>query len=295
VSAPERKVWLEVALNGVWTRALQPRIPLSVEEIVAEGIACVREGAAIVHLHAYDPSTGRQNDDPETYARIIEGIRSKVDAIVYPTIDGSVPAGAQLSVTGAARYRAIEALAARGLLEWSVVDPGTVNTSSYLGIKHNRPGSVYVNTESDIRTGLALAEKHGHHPSYAIYEPGFVRLGAALAARYPRLKTPIYRFMFSDGIAFGFPPRAYALEAYLALLAEHAAGAPWMVAGLMTDISPLISGVVARGGHVRTGLEDAPLGCERSNVELTAAAAAAVRAAGGALATAADIRRDLSR
>jgi 3-keto-5-aminohexanoate cleavage enzyme len=37
-----RKVWIEAALNGGWSRALQPGIPVTVEEIVAEGIACAR-------------------------------------------------------------------------------------------------------------------------------------------------------------------------------------------------------------------------------------------------------------
>src|SRR5690242_19095281 len=82
------KTWLEVALNGGLTREVQPHVPVSVEEIVADGIACVKAGAAIVHLHSYDVATGRQKDDTDLYARIIEGIKSKVDAIVYPTVIG---------------------------------------------------------------------------------------------------------------------------------------------------------------------------------------------------------------
>lgn len=288
-----KKTWLEVALNGGWTRSLQPLIPVTVDEIIAEGIACVREGAAIVHLHAYDAATGRQHDDADLYARIIEGIRSEVDAIVYPTIEGSAPPNSELSKVGSERYRAVERLAERGLIEWSVVDPGTVNTAAYDSIARDRPGTVYMNPESDIRFGLALAERHGFHPSYAIYEPGFLRTGAALAARYTRLKTPIYRFMFSDGFTFGFPPRPYALDAYLALLDEHAPGAPWMIAGLMTDMAPLIAETVARGGHVRTGLEDVRLGSKLGNVELVREAATAIRRAGGTLAGAADVRAAL--
>ncbi len=49
-----RKVWIEVALNGAWSRKLQPRIPDTVEAIVADGIACARAGAAIVHTHPYE-------------------------------------------------------------------------------------------------------------------------------------------------------------------------------------------------------------------------------------------------
>jgi uncharacterized protein (DUF849 family) len=205
-----------------------------------------------------------------------------------------VPSNAELSKTGSDRYRAVEILAKRGLLEWSVVDPGTTNISSYAGIAHNRRGSVYLNPESDIRTGLLLAADHGFHPTYAIYEPGFVRLGAALAARYPGLKAPVYRLMFSDGLAFGFAPRGYALEAYLAMLSEHAPGAHWMIAGLMADVTPLIATAVKRGGHVRTGLEDVPLGSERTNVELVAQSAAAIARAGGTLASAPDVRKALS-
>lgn len=287
------KTWLEVALNGGWTRARQPRIPVSVDEIIADGIACVRAGAAIIHLHAYDVETGKQHDDPDLYGRIIEGIREKVDAIVYPTIDGGVLAGSELSATGPARYRAIEVLGARGALEWSVVDPGSVNTASYAGLKRGWPSSVYLNTESDVRHGLDLANTHGFHPSYAIYEPGFIRLGAALAALYPNLKMPIYRLMFSDGLAFGFPPRDYALNAYIAQLAQFAPKAPWMIAGLMTDITPLIPLAVEHGGHIRTGLEDVAFGGTSNNADLTSTTAAAIRATGATLATATDIRRAL--
>ena len=33
------KVWIEAALNGAWGRERQPTIPISVEEIVADGIS----------------------------------------------------------------------------------------------------------------------------------------------------------------------------------------------------------------------------------------------------------------
>ena len=43
-----RKVWIEAALNGEWSRALQPGIPDTVEAIIAEGVACARAGADII-------------------------------------------------------------------------------------------------------------------------------------------------------------------------------------------------------------------------------------------------------
>jgi uncharacterized protein (DUF849 family) len=289
------RTWLEVALNGGLPRALQPHVPVSVDEIVADGIAAVKAGAAIVHLHAYDEATGRQKDDPDLYARVIEGIKSKVDAIVYPTVKGGAAPGSELTAMGKDRYSAIEVLGARGLLEWSVVDPGSTNITTYRAIKEGRRGSVYMNTESDVRYGLELAVQHGAHPSYAIYEPGYLRLGAALAARSPGLKTPIYRFMFSDGMTFNYPPRAYALDAYIAMMQEFAPAAPWMIAGLAVDIRPLIAKTVAAGGHVRVGLEDAAIGIDKTNVALVEDAARRIAQAGGEPATAAEVRAALAR
>src|SRR5882724_11822125 len=78
------KVWIEAALNGPWSRALQPGIPDTVEAIIAEGVACARAGATIIHTHAYDGG-GAQTFDWQVYARIIEGIRAKVDVPVYPS------------------------------------------------------------------------------------------------------------------------------------------------------------------------------------------------------------------
>jgi 3-keto-5-aminohexanoate cleavage enzyme len=82
--------WLEAAINGPWSRSRQPLIPIAVSDCIADGIACAREGAAIIHVHAYDAATGFQNDDAETYARIIEGIRAngRRHRLPHPAIDG---------------------------------------------------------------------------------------------------------------------------------------------------------------------------------------------------------------
>lgn len=284
------KTWLEVALNGPWTRKHQPRIPVTVKEIVAEGIACVQAGAAIVHAHAYDEATGTQTQNPDVYAAIIDGIRSKVDAIVYPTIP-SAGLGAQASerLTAQQRFAHIEELARRGLIEWTAVDPGSTNFSLVDDLREDKPGFVYLNPEEDIRHGLRLAMRYGLHPSYAIYEPGFVRLGATLHWR-ESCPAPVYRFMFTSGYTFSFPPEDYALTAYLKLLDQVAPGAQWMVAGLQVDVMSMIPRAVQEGGHVRVGLEDAPYGCDQSNLQLVESAAQKIANVGGDLATATEVR-----
>jgi 3-keto-5-aminohexanoate cleavage enzyme len=284
------KIWIEASLNGPWGRNRQPNIPVRVEEIVAEGVAVAKAGCAIVHVHAYDEQTGRQRDDWETYARIIEGIRAQADVIVYPTIPlaGSSYAGDRTR----RRFAHIEELARRGLLEWTVLDPGSVDFARFESIRDADAGFVYENSLSDIHDGMRVAQEHQLHAGFAIYEPGFSRLGAALAAAYG-VPSPIYRFMFSEEFAWGFPPKPEYLDAHRALLNEVAPGAPWMIAGLGVDIRPLISHAVARGGHIRVGLEDARWGDQHTNAQLVEDAVARIRAAGGEPATSADVRATL--
>jgi len=284
------KVWIEAALNGAWTRERQPAIPVSVEEIVADGIAAAKAGAAIIHLHAYDVATGRQRDDYDIYAPIIEGIRAKVDAIVYPTlpITGSGYAGELRSAQE--RYAHLERLAKNGLAEWGVIDPGSAVFTRFDQIARGEAGYTYFNPDEHFREGMRIAADYGVRPSYAIYEAGCTRLGAATAASMPKVPTPVYRFMFAEEFCFGFPPREHYLDTHLALVDEVAPGAPWMVAGLGVDIRPLIAPAVAHSGHIRVGLEDRPWGVAETNRGLVEEAVRLVRAAGGEPATAAEVR-----
>jgi 3-keto-5-aminohexanoate cleavage enzyme len=289
-----RKVWVEAALNGPWSRALQPGIPDTIEAIVAEGVACARAGAAIVHTHAYNGG-GPQTFDWQVYARIIEGIRAKIDVPVYPGYPSILTTNIDASLLVAdatARFAPIEALAARGLLEFAAIDPGSVNFTQVATTSEAKPADTYMNPESHVRHALDFAARLDLHPAFAIYEPGFTRAGAALA-RAAGVKTPIYRFMFLEQFAFGFPPKPFALAAHLTLLESEAGPAPWMISGLGVDIRPLIDEAVAQGGHIRVGLEDAPLGTPMSNLRLVEEAVQMVRDCAGEPASAADMRRAL--
>lgn len=276
------KTWLEVALNGRLARGRQPGMPMSASRLIEEGIACVNAGAAIVNVQAFDERSGEPVDDADVYARIIEGIRGEVDAIVYP----SAPANAEAAPP---RFAFIEQLAGRGLLEWLAVEPGSANVAHYDNLREDRAGFLQASPEEHVRHALGLARKANLHPSYSILEPGFIRLGATLHWR-ESCPAPVYRFMFSGGYTFGFPPEDYGLTAFLKLLDQAAPGARWMAAGLDADLLPMIPRVLVEGGHVRVGLGDAPFGCESGNVQLAESAAAAIMRSGGQLALARDVR-----
>lgn len=257
--ADVRKTWLEVGLDG--------RDP---EALIADGVACAMAGAGILQVPLLDVAG---------YARVYEGIRSQIDAIVYPAADA------------AHELASLAELARLGLLEWLPLAPGSVNIAAYDDLREDRPGRVSLNPEEKIREGLGLARRHGLHPAYAIHEPGFVRLGATLYWRESP-PAPVYRFLFSADSTFGFPPEDYAVTAYLKLLDQVAPGAQWMVAGSRADILPLVPRVVAEGGHVRVGALDADGGTP--GPDRAEQAARAILDCGGELAPARDVRAALS-
>lgn len=276
----QERIWLEAAINGAAGRALQPRIPVTPEEIIADALACAAEGAAIIHLHVYDKA-GQPVEDADLYARVIEGVRGKSDAIVYPTL--------ALKGSREERYAPVRELMSRGLMEWGVVDPGSVNITHRMQAMAGLDGVHYPNPDDHIREGLKLAAEGGWRPAFAIYEPGFARLGAALAAATPT-RTPVYRVMFSDNLLFGMKPSARGVAFYADHLDEVAPGAPRMVSGLDANIDGIIDDALERGFNIRVGLEDAPFGIDRSNADLVRAARARIEAAGRRLATPADVR-----
>jgi 3-keto-5-aminohexanoate cleavage enzyme len=66
-----------------------------------------------------------------------------------------------------------------------------------------------------------------------------------------------------------------------------------MIAGICADIRGLIGETVARGGHIRVGLENAPWGAPTSNLALVEEAVRMVRGHGAEPASAADMREAL--
>jgi uncharacterized protein (DUF849 family) len=103
----------------------------------------------------------------------------------------------------------------------------------------------------------------------------------------------MFRFMFSADLTFGFPPEPFALDAYVRLLGKLLPDPVWMVAGLGVDVSHLFDATIEAGGHLRVGLEDAPLGCTTTNRELVRKAARTVRDNGNNVMLAAELRKQM--
>ena len=68
---------------------MSPYLPVSPEEIAEAGIAAVKAGASILHLHARDPKDGRPTQDPEVFRKFLPAIKNNTDAVINLTSGGA--------------------------------------------------------------------------------------------------------------------------------------------------------------------------------------------------------------
>ena len=289
-----RPVFIEAALNGPWSQRRQPLMPVTTDALIAEGIDCARAGASVIHIHVYDPDTGQQFEDFDSYKAVIEGIREFEDVIVYPTLPLSGFGNTDQTFTAEARFETVKKLAKAGLLEWSVIDPGTAQITELESKNSEQVHFLYINSEAEIKYGLELASRYHFVPSFAIYEPGFLRLGAMLFRNTKGCPQPIYRFMFSDKLSFGFPAEKGYLLSYIDLLKQTNPEAVWMIAGLQVNLRGIISTCLEAGGHIRTGLEDHYFYSETLNLDLVRQTAKIIINENYEIGTAAQLRQRLA-
>lgn len=88
--AKQRKVIITCAVTGaIHTPSMSPHLPITPDEIVEASLEATEAGAAILHLHARDPETGRPDQTPEAFAPFLSRIKQASNAVVNLTTGGS--------------------------------------------------------------------------------------------------------------------------------------------------------------------------------------------------------------
>ena len=257
---------IEAAINGATRKDSNPYVPRSVEEIVASACASLDAGAAIVHHHN-DEGLREPRHASAPYREAWTAIYEHApDAVLYPTMGGGGP-----HTTIRERYAHVEELTDAGLLRMALIDPGSVSLGPVDDEGLPAPVElVYQNTFADVRYMADRCRERGLAVHVSIFEPGFLRVALAYHAA-GRLPAGVKIQLYFGGplLPFGLPPAAASLEAYLAML--EGSDLPWMVGVLGGNVSATLAELaIARGGHVRVGLEDYAGSKQPSNAELVA-------------------------
>ncbi|MDA0823374.1 MAG: 3-keto-5-aminohexanoate cleavage protein [Proteobacteria bacterium] len=281
----DKPVIIEVALNGATRKSSNPNVPISINELTADALTCLRAGAQIIHQH---DDLGRGGElggaSPQVMAdkaaEFYRAVYAEVaDALLYSTTNwpGNIEA----------RWSHQLILADANLLRMAFVDPGSVNLGGFAadGRPKLESSMVYSHSVADIEWMLDHCRRRSLAPNMAIFEPGFLRAALAHEKAGSLPRGAFIKLYFSDRLTFGFPPLKSALDAYLDLL--KGSSLPWAVAVLGGDVidSGMARWALEAGGHLRLGLEDYGGTDKPSNLELLTVAIDLCREVGRPIAT----------
>lgn len=76
--------------GGIHTPTMSPYLPITPNEISAAAIGAAEESAAIIHLHARDPKTGKPTADPKVFMEFLPVIKDNCDAIINISTGGGL-------------------------------------------------------------------------------------------------------------------------------------------------------------------------------------------------------------
>ena len=247
---------IECSLNEQVTKAQNPHVPISPEELVADALAAAAAGASILHFHARESGTGDLlHPGTEFYRTVMREIRrANPDVILYPTY-GASP-------TPEERFSHLVALAEdpEVRLDFATIDPGAVNYADF-DAEARTLGWDYVLSVSheESRYFFDLSRKHGIQFSYTIRELGHVRHVLAFRSM-GWIEDPLFfKVTMSENHAWGIAPSVEGLRILTEAIIPDDVPYRWMTYVEGSCHAELSRHAVEAGGHVRTGIGDNPL------------------------------------
>jgi uncharacterized protein (DUF849 family) len=286
-----RKVVITCAVTGGFgTKADNPALPVTPEEIAGSALEAAEAGAAVVHIHVRDPETERPSMDLALYREVVERIRERNGEVVVNLTAGAgarfvpdaddprTPGEGTTLASPAERTRHVAALRP-GLAS---LDVGSMNFGEH----------VFVNTPAHLREMAERMRDAGAKPEIEVFDLGHIALARRLIADGFIDSPPLFQLCL--GIPWGAPATPQTLMQMHAHLPQDAV---WAGFGIARQQFPMVAMAAALGGHVRVGLEDNHYlekgVLARSNAVLVERAAAILSLTGHEVATPAEAREIL--
>lgn len=254
------KVIVTCAVTGsIHTPSMSPYLPIEPEQIVADSVAAAEAGAAIIHIHARDPLTGRPSSLPDHFGLILPRIRERTDAVLNVTTGGGL--GMTMDERLAAALWAAPELASMnmGSLNFNIAGAGARITEwrfdwekPYL---ESTKDFILSNTFAQIERGLRELGDQGVRFEFECYEIGHLYTLAHFADR--GIAKPPFFVQGVFGVLGGLP----AVPAHLVHMketAERLFGKDYLFSALAAGRHqmPMVTLSAILGGNVRVGLED---------------------------------------
>lgn len=255
------KVIITCAVTGsIHTPTMSPNLPITPGEIAEQAIAAAEAGAAILHLHARDPDSGRPTPDPDVFMQFLPTIRSNCNAVINITTGGS-------SIMTLDERLAAPTLAQP---EMASLNMGSMNFGLFpMQRRHDNwkhdwePGfleatrdGIFKNTFADIEKVFhRLGDQFGTRFEFECYDVGHIQT-LAFFLNEGMIKKPLF-VQFVLGVLGGIDASPEQLM-HMKQTADRLLGDNFRFSVLAAGRSqmPLATMAAILGGNVRVGLED---------------------------------------
>jgi uncharacterized protein (DUF849 family) len=276
---------------------MSPYLPITADEIADAALGAAEAGAAIVHLHARDPETGRPDQRPDAFLPFLRRIKQASDVVINLT-------------SGGAPYMTIEERIRPSMTfkpEVASLNMGSMNfglfpmLNRYKDFKHDwerehlarSTDLIFRNTFKDIEYALAACADTGTRFEFECYDVGHLYTLAHFAER--GLVKPPYFVQTVFGILGGIGSHPEDVM-HMRRTADRLFGEEyrWSVLGTGKMQLPIAAMAAGMGGNIRVGLEDSlwigPGVLAKTNAEQVTRARQIVQGLGLEVATPAEAR-----
>jgi uncharacterized protein (DUF849 family) len=255
-----RKVIITCAITGaIHTPSMSPWLPVTANEITEAALGAASAGAAIVHLHARDPSNGKPSQDPALFRAFLPRIREASDVVVNLTTGGSPTMSVEERLQPALRFAPEIASLNMGSMNFGLYEM----LHRFKEFKHdwerlylqNSDDLVFRNSFRDIEHILRSCAANGTRFEIECYDISHLYTAAHFLDR-GLVKGPLM-IQSVFGLRGGIGAHAEDLM-HMRRTAERLFGDDyvWSVLGAGRNQIPMATMSAAIGGHVRVGLED---------------------------------------
>jgi len=254
------KVVITCAITGsIHTPTMTPHLPITPDEIASEAIAAAEAGAAILHLHARDPETGKPDQTPEAFARFLPRIKQGTNAAVNITTGGSPYMTVEERVRPAAQFEPEVASLNMGSMNFGLFPL----LDKYKEFKHDwerqhlegTRDMVFRNSFKDIEYVLETCYENNTRFEFECYDISHLYNLRHFADR--GLVKPPYFIQSVFGILGGIGAHPEDVI-HMKRTADRLFGSDyrWSVLGAGAAQLRVAAQAAAMGGNVRVGLED---------------------------------------
>ena len=255
-----KKVIISCAVTGaIHTPSMSPYLPVTPQEIWRAAVEAAEAGAAIIHLHARDPATGKPSQDVDLFRQFLPEIKSRSDAVINLTTGGAPTMTIQERLKPALQLKPEVASLNMGSMNFGLYEM----LGRFKDFKHdwerpylaNSDDTVFKNTFRDI--AYILESCSANHTRFEIecYDTSHLYTAAHFLDRN-LLTAPLF-IQTVFGLRGGIGAHAEDLM-HMKRTADRLFGSDyvWSVLGAGRHQIPLASIGAAMGGNVRVGLED---------------------------------------